>query len=248
MAYPAIRSRPNSRLRLMLAGILLALAAILALIPVRASAGDLAAYQLVGYSNDARHFAFAEFGRQDGSGFPYAALYVINLDSDKYVGGAPFRALLKSETASIAQALASVHADASGALADHGISQPARLVAADPPGEQDDNRRAITFHASPVFPPIDAAATLTLTTLAMPDQQMCDAFGPTFGFALALNGSEVYRDTSIPKSRNCPLDYQIAGIVMPMEGAFERAVALISVMQVGFEGPSRRLIAVPVPL
>ena len=74
---------------------------------------------------------------------------------------------------------------------------------------------------------------------------MCASFAPTFGFALALDGVEVYRDNSIPKSRSCPLDYQIAGIVTTMEEPATRAVAMISVMKVGFEGPDRRLIAVP---
>ena len=101
------------------------------------------------------------------------------------------------------------------------------------------------FHAAPVFPHIDPARNLTLTTLNLPDQEMCASFAPTFGFALALDGVEVYRDNSIPKSRSCPLDYQIAGIVTTMEEPATRAVAMISVMKVGFEGPDRRLIAVP---
>lgn len=247
MAYPATRRLPDSRLRLALAAILLALAAILALIPTRAGAGDLAAWQIVGYSPDAGHYAFAEYGRQDGSGFPYAALYVIDLGQDKYVGGAPFRALIENETASVGQALAEVHAQATNALSAYAISQPGRLVASDPPGEEDGDRRAIAFHVAPVFPHIDPARKLTLTTVNLPDQPMCAQMGETHGFALALDGVEIYRDNSIPKSRNCPLDYQIAGIVMPMEAPFGRAVAMISVMQVGFEGPSRRVIAVPVP-
>lgn len=245
MAYPATRKLPDSRLRLALAAILVALAAILAVLPSRANAGDLAAWQIVGFSSDASHYAFAEYGRQDGSGYPYAALYVIDLDQDKYVGGAPFRTLIEDEAASIGQALAEVHAQASGALADYGISQPARLVASDPPGEEDGNRHAIAFHVAPVFPHIDPARNLTLTTLNLPDQEMCASFAPTFGFALALDGVEVYRDNSIPKSRSCPLDYQIAGIVTTMEEPATRAVAMISVMKVGFEGPDRRLIAVP---
>ena len=248
MAYPIYARQPTGRTRLAVAAILFLVAALLALLPSRASAGDLAAWQIVGYSNNASHYAFAEYGRQDGSGFPYATLYVIDLDQDKYVGGAPFRALIENEAASVAQTLAQVHANAAGALATYAISQPGRLVAADPPGEEDANRRALAFHAAPVFPHIDAARKLTLTTVNLPDQPMCAQMGQTFGFALALDGVEIYRDTSIPKSRNCPLDYQVAGIVMPMSEPAGRAVAMISVLQVGFEGPSRRLIAVPVRL
>ncbi|MFN0264089.1 DUF2259 domain-containing protein [Tepidamorphus sp. 3E244] len=246
MAFPVLGRRPDSKLRLILAAALVLIAAVLAMIPSRASAGDLAAWQVVGYSQDGSHFAFAEYGRQDGSGFPYAALYVVDLDQDRYVGGAPFRVLPEDDQMSIGEALAQVHAQAEGTLADYGISQPARLVAADPPTEHDANPRQIAFNPIPGLTSNVAPRRLTLTTVNLPDKPICQQMGDTYGFALALDGVEVYRDTSIPKSRNCPLDYQVAAIVMPMEAPFDRAVAIISVIQVGFEGPRRRVIAVPI--
>lgn len=182
MAFQATGRLPDSRVRLGLAAILLILAGILALVPTRASAGDLAAWQIVGYSADARHFAFSEYGRQDGSGFPYAALYLIDLEADRYVGGAPFRALIKDESASVGHALAQVHAQAENALSSFAIAQPGRIAAADPPTEQDADRRRIVFNPAPTVTPISAMRTLALTTLPLPDKPICAQMGQTLRF------------------------------------------------------------------
>ena len=44
-----------------------------------ALAGDRAVIDFIGYSADSRYFAFEEFGIQDGSGFPYSSIYIIDL-------------------------------------------------------------------------------------------------------------------------------------------------------------------------
>jgi len=64
-----------------------------------AFAGDAAYPEAIGFSDDGTRFAFAEWGRQDGSGFAYANLYVIDLAKDAWLG-APVRVLLEDETAS----------------------------------------------------------------------------------------------------------------------------------------------------
>lgn len=56
-------------------------------------AGDYAALQPIGFSADGNVFAFEEYGVQDGSGFPYSTIYVIDTRDDSFLPGAPVRAV-----------------------------------------------------------------------------------------------------------------------------------------------------------
>ena len=46
-----------------------------------AIAGDTAELNILGFSGDSSIFAFEEYGVQDGSGFPYSTIYVIDTSS-----------------------------------------------------------------------------------------------------------------------------------------------------------------------
>ena len=70
----------------------------------RALAADGAAFNAIGYSPDSRYFAFEQYGVQDGSGFPYWDVFVIDLKTNEWVKGSPYRALLESEEAKLAAA------------------------------------------------------------------------------------------------------------------------------------------------
>lgn len=54
-------------------------------------AADAAEIHVLGFSTDASHFAFEEFGISDGSGIAYSSLYVINTLEDRWVKPSPFR-------------------------------------------------------------------------------------------------------------------------------------------------------------
>ena len=82
----------------------LTLLVVLILGSARALAADGAAFNAIGYSPDSRYFAFEQYGVQDGSGFPYWDVFVIDLKSNEWVKGSPYRALLESETAKISAA------------------------------------------------------------------------------------------------------------------------------------------------
>ncbi len=62
------------------------------LLVMPALAGDRAQIDLIGYSDDGSYFAFEEFGIQDGSGFAYSSIYVVDLVDDSWVVGTPIRA------------------------------------------------------------------------------------------------------------------------------------------------------------
>ena len=57
-------------------------------------AGDYASRHVIGFSADGRYFAFEQYGAQDGSGFPYAEIFIIDTQADSWVAGSPDSRLL----------------------------------------------------------------------------------------------------------------------------------------------------------
>ena len=53
---------------------------------------------------DGEIFAFEEFGVQDGSGFHFSTIYVIDTDTDSWAPGTPIRVRIDDETAPLSQA------------------------------------------------------------------------------------------------------------------------------------------------
>ena len=64
----------------------------------------------------------------------------------------------------------------------------------------------------------------------------------------AGNSAEIYRDASVPASRGCVSDYRIHAILSPFPAGMSASpmVAVIGVYSLGFEGPDRRFVTVPV--
>jgi len=56
---------------------------------IAAQAGDYAERRIIGFSANGKYFAFQQFGVQDGSGFPYSEIFIINTDTDTWAGGSP---------------------------------------------------------------------------------------------------------------------------------------------------------------
>ncbi len=56
-------------------------------------AGDTAEFCSIGWSKDNNYYAFAQYGEQDGSGFPYAELYIIDIKENDFVAGGVFKEL-----------------------------------------------------------------------------------------------------------------------------------------------------------
>ncbi|MEM8878679.1 MAG: DUF2259 domain-containing protein [Pseudomonadota bacterium] len=230
--------------------------ALVSLWPAAAKAGDTAGHQALGFSANASHFAFVEFGSQAGSGAAYANLYILDLAADSYVGGSPFRVGGgENMDFTIATAIEQAKADAASALSSFGIAMPALLAAAAPPTQLNIDRKTASFHSIPVIPPLSRMipTKLTLETFSLPGPDYCLEPTVTRGFAVRLtNGAEtveIHRDTSIPSSRGCALNYEIGAVWIPVESQGNAAVALISVISSGFEGQrSRRLAAIPLSL
>ena len=216
-------------------------------------AGDRAQLDLIGYSADGSYFAFEEFGVQDGSGFAYSSIYVVDLVDDSWVVGTPIRVLADDEQTSLSAIRVQAQTAAASYLTMLGITEPAEFVAMLGDGLPDTDGQSLRFGV-PAFGVGTVAGShgLELTRFDTSSATPCQEwFGsPPRGYQLSLvdeAGSRiVHRDESLPRSRGCPVDYRLYGVVLPFAPEpLSHAVAILSVYTFGFEGPDRRFIVVP---
>ena len=226
---------------------------------VPALAADGAAFNAIGYSPDSRYFAFEQYGVQDGSGFPYWDVFLIDLKANEWVKGSPYRALIENEQAKPATARDQARAAAAEALKP--ITEPAELIAANPATEAVPEREHLTFDRwyeslgarSGQKSQLGVRFEISVEKIPLPRPAQCpEGDGDSFGVRVNLKDLQtgtsrvIHEDKSIPESRNCPAAYDVAAVVaqsgMPVT---DRLVALIGVYARGFEGLNHRFIAVP---
>ncbi|MGD9738486.1 MAG: DUF2259 domain-containing protein [Bauldia sp.] len=233
--------------------LLLALLAMVAFaLPARA--GDYAALSIIGFSADGAYFAFEEYGIQDGSGFPYSAIYIVETATDTWLEGSPYSVRLDSEGALLADARNQALGLAANTLNSLAIFLPGAALVSNPLTEIVPNPHVQDFYTTLFTPLQDTHFRLEVTEqpLAAAD---CPDFGDTYvGYALTLTdpagaSRDLHRDEQIPGSRNCPIGYGISDVILFDNG---RDVPVLMVMlnlwQVGFEGPNRRFLAVAATL
>lgn len=227
----------------------------------RALAADGASFNAIGYSPDSRYFAFEQYGVQDGSGFPYWDVFVVDLKSNEWVKGSPYRALVESEEGRLAAARDQARGAAQPALKDLNITEPAMLLAANPGTEVVAGRERLTFDRwytslgsrAEENSQLEVRFEVNVETIPLPRPKNCPAEdGDVFGLRVNVKDLQtgtsrvIHEDKTIPDSRNCPLAYDVAAVVA--QGGFpvtDRLVALIGVYGRGFEGMNHRFIAVP---
>ncbi|WP_082092605.1 DUF2259 domain-containing protein [Devosia epidermidihirudinis] len=231
----------------------LALALVLAL-AAPTLAGDRASLNVLGYSEDGDYFAFEEFGIQDGSGFAYANIYLIDIARDQWVKGTPIKVQAETEERSLAAVRAEATELFAPLQAKHAIGEPADLLAVIGDGVADNDGSELAFGAIGYMGPgsTQGAYQLKLDTFDIPANANCQPFegDPLRGFALSLTEDgktvELHRDTTLPASRRCTVTYRLYGVAVPFPGwSIERGVAIISAYSYGFEGPDRRFLVVP---
>jgi predicted secreted protein len=218
-------------------------------------AGDRALADFIGFSEDGRYFAFEEFGVQDGSGFAYSSIYVLDTQMDSWVIGTPVRAQAHDETTTLHAIRAQAVEQAQSALDGMGIVVPAQVAALNGDGVPGTDGRSLHFGLPGFAAPGDVSGAYDLVLSSFEGQSVspCEEwFGSVpLGYELTLTATVgsarlLHRDDTLPRSRGCPLDYRIYGVVLPFEAeAVEQGIAIISVYPGGFEGPDRRFIAVP---
>lgn len=244
-----------------------AIALLLMLAGPAALAADAAESVALGYSADGKYFAFEQFGIQDGSGFPYSDVFLLDLDTNHWIDGTPIRALIEDEMATAGAARAKSSAAAQPILAKFKIAEPALVLASTPATEVQGERSSLTFDpyyrhmgGSGPSPPAELWGERyeikTTSSDILPVPEHCKDYGePVKALTVTLTELKsgktvtVHRDAAIPKSRGCPQGYDIDKIVAPAAYSQDRRfVALVGVYSFGFEGQDRRYIAVPAGL
>lgn len=219
----------------------------------QAQGADMAEYRVIGYSADGAHFAFEQYGIQDGSGFAYADVFILDLERDRWLAGTPVRVAAQSEQTRLDHVRADALEQAFSAHSGLRFDSAHRVLAATTPMQQGIAEESLGFFPRPILTPIDPLHTLTLNVLPMDSPRDCFGMVETAGYELLLTvdsqGTQVlHRDSRLPLSRQCPASYGLAAVITPFDGQEGRAVALISVYQLGFEGLDRRFLAVPFDL
>jgi predicted secreted protein len=228
------------------------LATALALAP-GARAGDVAQVEIIGFSADGAYVAFEQYGEQDGSGFPYADVFVIDVAADDWVDGTPVRVLLQDDSAGPEAARKAARGKAAEAMARVGIEpgRTGRALLRHPMTDRSVDPHAARF-AIFAFTDREYELQLVERTVSAPDCP--EDFAPFKLFDLVLvepEGAERYlhQDAALPKSRGCPLDYAIAEVWVHGFDAITPAgtqtlLVLLHMQQPGFEGPDVRFLAV----
>jgi predicted secreted protein len=231
----------------------LALLVLLAVAPA-SLAGDVAEFEMLGFSDDGSVFAFEEYGAFDGSGFPYSNRYYIDVDSDKFLPATPIRVRLEDENAMIEEARRQSGergekiVGQSVLAANRGFTAGSNAVtelSADP--------HRMLVNPRPIFYPVDKPLEFRLEEIPLNNTERCENHGEVNGFRLlridASKGGQtqvLHEDKSIPQSRGCPYGYGIGAVqTFYHDGGQSAYAVLISVRTYGFEGPDFRWIAVP---
>jgi predicted secreted protein len=224
----------------------------LCLLATPAVAGDRALIDYLGYSDDGRYFAFEEYGSQDGSGFPFSTIYVVDLLADKWVAGTPYRVVLEDDGADVEDAREAALDKAEPKLDQFGIGSAAYAIAVNGDGEPNANEGHELTFGDPGYglAEVMPERTLTLETFPLESDEDCESYmgEDPLGFALSLDGDEFYRDEGkLPKSRGCTMGYKIYAVVKPAEWSLAASgmLVVVSTYPFGFEGPDRRFLVVP---
>jgi len=213
---------------------------------------DNARLNVIGFTEDGKNFAFEQYGVQDGSGFPYSEIFVIDLVKDTFVAKSPIRVIVEDENAKLndirAKALAQLRSGIKLDFADHG-----HLLVFNPSSELSAKDDVVEFSRFDTVQPFTPFYKLEMMQIEMAGPADCpESDGPYQGFSLQLSTTEpaglpvtIHKDDRIPASRHCALSNRIAAIVGAENG--EGGVAIIQVNSRGFEGTDGRFVAVPVP-
>lgn len=218
-----------------------------------AIAGDFAEFRSLGFSENGKIFGFEQFGVQDGSGFPYAERFFIDTETDRYLKGTPIRVRLDDETASLYEARQIAKAKSQAIIDQYGIGEEhASFLAFNPSTEKSVNPYALTYQSYSYEPTPNSPNELRLELVNLSPSKDCENITPDAkGFRLHLTNKDtgtseyIHEDKSVPKSRNCPIDYNIGGVL-----AFNRFnqtpvyIYLVLIRSFGFEGPDGRWIAI----
>ncbi len=264
MQYKGFGNMQNKLIGTLLQLFFISILSLSLILPTKA--GERALLNVIGYSNDGRYFAFEEYGVQDGSGFAYSSIYIIDINDDSWVIGTPIRVLEEYDETTyevepidygknIQKTRAMAYEQAKFRLEGLNITTPAWGIAFNGDGESENDGLSLRYFLPRGFgATLSENFTISLEIYKTQSALTCvEWFGEEpVGFLINITNEagetiEAYRDKTLSRSRGCAMTYKIYGIYVPFGAVdFSSAIALISVYAGGYEGPDRRFIAVPI--
>jgi predicted secreted protein len=168
-------------LRLVFGAFMLAL---IAALPARA--GDAAYLEILGFSADGGIFAFEQYGVQDGSGFPYAERFYIDVDADSWLPGTPIRVRIDDETATVEQAREQARSQGQSIISDEELAAHRGDTAGmSPVTEYSADPHRMAVNPRPVFPPVDDPLEFRIEEVPVMMPERCEMLDETIrGFRL----------------------------------------------------------------
>lgn len=220
------------------------------------------ARELIGFSEDARYFAFEVYGYEPVANSPFAERYVLDTQTNDMVGGSPFRQQLwGTETYDdyepptelppgglLEVVRTDVETEAAPALEALGVTVgTGNLVVSNLPTEIARNAEFATLAG---YPMQTSGMRIELqefvAELAEPDRCL-SGYGPFAGIALTLSAADgtildEWRDDTIPSHRFCPTRYLISDVVLSPDSSV--AVVIITLAWPFLEGSEARYTAI----
>ena len=213
-------------------------------ITVVCRAGDMAEFQVIGFTPGGKYFAFEQYGVQDGSGFSYSDIFIIDTTSDIWVKGSPIRVELEDETLSKVRKISALRA--APVLKQLNILQTTQPLLNHLEKRDNNGIDIFTFKLGEVF-----EYSLNLKHWQTNDVR-CQRYGVSpelFSLSISKNAEVdnnpriLHKDYRLPRSRGCPIKYAIDQLYIS-KGQEKSIAVIISVFTNGFEGSNRRFIAI----
>ena len=212
----------------------------------------------IGYSSQGRYFAYEEFGQDIQTGTGFSNIHIVDLIQISQVVGTPITYQASLNEQSLADIRRRSLADAQLFLNSVNVTTPAQTIVMIGDGQLDTERNRLEF-GIPVLTDAELSSRsassrylLRLKTFETPSTLQCSDFmqTPPLGFSLEVanygSGVEVYKDTVLARSRECPFNYELYSVTIPFGApGVTDSVGLISVDTHGEGGVKRHFLAIP---
>ncbi len=219
-------------------------------------AGDFATVRSIGFSTDGKYYAFEQYGVQDGSGFPYSEIFIIDTERDSWVKGTPLRFKVKDENASLYSDVRKPNLQKAAPLLHKlGIRKPGELLLYNPTTEISANSHKAAFSLSSLNPVSNLTYNIEIKLIPVPMPECVRSAAEPMGFSLELKPFSggpkrvIHKDSAykrLPKSRGCAVDYRLTHVIFYSARSRDVLINLVQVFSTGFEGDDGRFIAIPV--
>jgi predicted secreted protein len=193
---------------------------------------DMSYYRTIGFSKDGKYFAFERYGTQDGSGFPYSEIFVLDICKNDYANP-PIRVTLQEDGNSEENATKTSMKTAKPILDKFKIDVTIKGTSV----VQATTRKIIPFQFG------GQKMVLTLD-LYETENKECWEGNAEKKLTLSLTRKNVtaplQKDVKVPKSRSCAFSYAVQEAICYNSAI----VAILNYNAPGFEGPDTRQIAI----